>query len=71
MDKLEEARQLTDQMRQLEQQIIDINRRRRHLIRDVWRIDGVSQRVIATRLGVTNQTVWNEIHRKESTDAVA
>lgn len=66
--KLDEAREITLKMRQLEREIITLNNQRRELIRQSWREDHVPQRAIATALGLTNQTVWNEIHRKDETD---
>jgi len=66
-----EARRLTERMRQLEQEVIEANNERRNLIRSAWRDDKLSQREIATALGITNQTVWNEIHRKDNNESVA
>jgi IS30 family transposase len=66
--KLDEAREITLKMRQLERDIITLNNQRRELIRQTWREDHVPQRAIATALGLTNQTVWNEIHRKDDND---
>ena len=63
--KLTDAREITQRMRQLEQEIVDLNNQRRNLIRSAWKDDNVPQRQIAMALGLTNQTVWNEIHRKD------
>ncbi len=68
-DKLSEARRLTGQMRRLEQEIVHLNNQRRNLIRSSWKDDGLPQRQIANALGLTNQTVWNEIHRKDNDDS--
>jgi len=65
-NNIAEARRLTLEMRRLEQEVIHLNNQRRNLIRSAWRDDKVSQREIATALGITNQTVWNEIHRKDN-----
>ena len=64
--RLSEARDMTLKMRELEREIIKLNNERRALIRDIWKTDNVSQRVIANALGITNQTIWNEIHRKDN-----
>jgi IS30 family transposase len=66
--RLSEARDITLKMRELEQEIINLNNERRALIRDIWRNDNVSQRLIANALGITNQTIWNEIHRKDGAE---
>lgn len=63
--KIVEARRLTLEMRRLEKEVMSLNDVRRDLIRSAWRDDSVSQRQIADALGVTNQTIWNEIHKKE------
>lgn len=63
--KIIEARRLTLEMRRLEKEVMSLNDVRRDLIRSAWRDDSVSQRQIADALGVTNQTIWNEIHKKE------
>lgn len=64
-NKLARARELTQAMREHERQIVAMNNERRELLRSIWRDEGVSQREIASELGVTGQTVWNEIHRNE------
>lgn len=69
--RLEEARDITLKMRQLEREIIQLNNHRRSLIREAWSLENTPQRLIANALGLTNQTVWNEIHRKDNTDVIA
>ena len=64
-NKLARARELTQAMREHERQIVAMNNERRELLRSIWRDEGVSQREIASELGVTGQTVWNEIHRND------
>ncbi|CAB4156471.1 hypothetical protein UFOVP665_68 [uncultured Caudovirales phage] len=68
-EKLEKARHLTDEMRRLEQEIMNRNNERRNLIRSAWKDDKLPQRQIANALGLTNQTVWNEIHRKDNDES--
>lgn len=53
-------------MRWHESEIIRINSERRELIRKAWREEGVAQAKIAVALGITNQTIWNEIHKKDN-----
>lgn len=64
-NKLARARELTQSMREHERQIVSMNNERRALLREMWKHDGLSQREIATELGITSQTVWNEIHRHD------
>lgn len=64
-NKLARARELTRSMREHERQIVAMNNERRELLRSIWLEEGVSQREIASELGVTGQTVWNEIHRND------
>jgi hypothetical protein len=68
-EKLEKARHLTEEMRRLEQEIMNRNNERRNLIRSAWKDDKLPQRQIANALGLTNQTVWNEIHRKDNDES--
>lgn len=70
-EKLEKARHLTEEMRRLEQEIMNRNNERRNLIRSAWKEDKLPQRQIANALGLTNQTVWNEIHRKDNDESSA
>jgi IS30 family transposase len=56
-------------MRRLEQEIMNRNNERRNLIRSAWKDDKLPQRQIANALGLTNQTVWNEIHRKDNDES--
>lgn len=70
-EKLEKARHLTEEMRRLEQEIMNRNNERRNLIRSAWKDDKLPQRQIANALGLTNQTVWNEIHRKDNDESSA
>ena len=65
INKLARARELTQAMRDHERQIVAMNNERRALLREMWKHDGLSQREIATELGITSQTVWNEIHRQD------
>lgn len=65
-NKLERARELTRAMREHERRIVEMNSERRGLLRSMWRDEGLSQREIAAFLGITGQTVWNEIHRKDN-----
>ena len=62
---LEAAAEETRPIRQLQAEVMARGIARRALWRKLWK-DGLSQREIATACGVTGQTVWNEIHRKDS-----
>lgn len=64
-DLLQQANNITQEMRRLEQRIKELNSERRGIIRAVWK-GGTPQRVIAQSLNLTNQTIWNEIHRKDN-----
>ena len=70
MNKLARAKELTRAMREHEQRIVAMNNERRELLREMWKDDGLRQREIAVELGVTSQTIWNEIHRKDHTQQV-
>ena len=63
INKLARARELTQAMRDHERKIVAMNNERRELLREMWKHEGLSQREIASELGITSQTVWNEIHR--------
>jgi transcriptional regulator with PAS, ATPase and Fis domain len=66
MSSLELAKEITDKMRWHEAEIMRINTERRKLIRKAWKEEGVAQAKIAVALGITNQTIWNEIHKADS-----
>jgi IS30 family transposase len=70
INKLARAKELTRSMREHEQKIVAMNNERRELLREIWKDEGLSQREIAVVLGVTSQTIWNEIHRKEPSQQV-
>ena len=66
MSSLQAAKEITEKMRWHESEIMRINSERRELIRKAWREEGVAQAKIAVALGITNQTIWNEIHKKDN-----
>jgi DNA-directed RNA polymerase specialized sigma subunit len=67
--ELLEAAEVTRQMRLLQQKITDLGMRRRTLLRRIWKEQDFTQREIASCLGITGQTVWNEIHKEGTAHA--
>ena len=63
--ELLEAAEVTRQMRVLQQKITQLGKRRRELLKFIWREQDFTQREISTVLEITGQTVWNEIHKEK------
>lgn len=62
--ELLEAKEVTRQMRLMQDKITELGQRRRLLLRRVWKEQDFTQREIAACLEITGQTVWNEIHKE-------
>jgi DNA-binding MarR family transcriptional regulator len=65
-EKLLQARELTQRIRQLEKDIVDASTKRALLWRNVWEEHEISQREIAEKSNVVQQTVYMQLRKNRS-----